>query len=165
VALGTLAAGQAHAVIVNVGGQDYDVTTFTGSYNANKSKFNLPSAGGLMPWWGSDTTSQAFAAAVGTAFGFPNPQGTGNSGLYFAWSFTPVQTSGFLFYNTFLPSTIINPALLFNLETAYSWAQVAPAPVPGPLHVLGACAAFGFSRKLRKRINSSKGDGSRAATL
>ena len=48
-------------MIVNVGGQDYDVTTFTGSYNANKSKFNLPSAGGLMPWWGSDTTSQAFA--------------------------------------------------------------------------------------------------------
>ena len=152
-------------MIVNVGGQDYDVTTFTGSYNANKSKFNLPSAGGLMPWWGSDTTSQAFPAAVGTAFGFPNPQGTGNSGLYFAWSFTPVQTSGFLFYNTFLPSTIINPALMFNLETAYSWAQVAPALVPGPLHVLGACAAFGFSRKLRKRINSSKGDGSRAATL
>jgi hypothetical protein len=28
--------------------------------------------------------------------------------------------------------------------------------VPGPLPVLGAAAAFGFSRKLRKRIKSSK---------
>ena len=38
------------------------------------------------------------------------------------------------------------------------WAQVAPASpaaVPGPLPLFGAAAAFGFSRKLRKRIKSS----------
>ena len=28
-----LTAGEAHAVVVNVGGQDYDVTTFTGTYD------------------------------------------------------------------------------------------------------------------------------------
>ena len=30
------------------------------------------------------------------------------------------------------------------------------APVPGPLPLLGVGAAFGFSRKLRKRIKTSK---------
>lgn len=29
-----------------------------------------------------------------------------------------------------------------------------PAPVPGPLPVFGACAAFGYSRKLRRRVKS-----------
>jgi hypothetical protein len=43
-------------------------------------------------------------------------------------------------------------------ETA--WTQATPltsstAPVPGPLPALGAAAAFGFSRKLRKRIRRS----------
>jgi hypothetical protein len=32
------------------------------------------------------------------------------------------------------------------------------ASVPGPLPILGAAAAFGFSRKLRKRIKSSKSE-------
>ena len=33
----------------------------------------------------------------------------------------------------------------------------SPANVPGPLPILGLAAAFGFSRKLRKRINLHKG--------
>ena len=33
----------------------------------------------------------------------------------------------------------------------------APSNVPGPLPVLGLAAAFGFSRKLRKRIKLHKG--------
>lgn len=49
-AAGALAAGQAQAVVVNVNSQDWNVTTFTGSYNANISKFALPSSGGVMPW-------------------------------------------------------------------------------------------------------------------
>ncbi len=34
-------------------------------------------------------------------------------------------------------------------------ADVSPASVPGPLPALGAAAAFGFSRELRKRIKGS----------
>ena len=33
----------------------------------------------------------------------------------------------------------------------------APSNVPGPLPILGLAAAFGFSRKLRKRIKLHKG--------
>jgi hypothetical protein len=45
--------------------------------------------------------------------------------------------------------------------TSYKWAVAtfvpAPsgAPVPGPLPLVGAAAAFGFSRRLRSRINKS----------
>jgi|LakMenEpi03Aug12_release.lakeMendotaPanAssembly.Ray.scaffolds.fasta_scaffold12677_6 hypothetical protein len=34
--------------------------------------------------------------------------------------------------------------------------SISPVPIPGPLPILGAAAAFGFSRKLRKRIKNSK---------
>ncbi len=37
----------------------------------------------------------------------------------------------------------------------YRAADVSPASVPGPLPALGAAAALGFSRKLRKRIKGS----------
>ncbi|MCT0208012.1 hypothetical protein [Synechococcus sp. CS-1332] len=36
----------------------------------------------------------------------------------------------------------------------------APSAVPGPLPVLGAAAAFGYSRKLRKRVKNSSKTGS-----
>jgi hypothetical protein len=45
-AMGVLTAGQAQAYIVNVGGLNYDVTTFTGSYNDHKSKFAQTPGGG-----------------------------------------------------------------------------------------------------------------------
>jgi len=38
----------------------------------------------------------------------------------------------------------------------YGVASVTENEVPGPLPILGVGAAFGYSRKLRKRIKSSK---------
>ncbi|MFM7269843.1 MAG: hypothetical protein ACKOZT_14895 [Cyanobium sp.] len=49
----------------------------------------------------------------------------------------------------------------------YTWAQAslctAPAAVPGPLPLFGAGAAFGFSRRLRKRIQAARPQPSAAA--
>lgn len=44
----------------------------------------------------------------------------------------------------------------------FTSASAPPSAVPGPLPVLGAAAAFGFSRKLRKRIKGSSSTGSTA---
>jgi hypothetical protein len=38
----SLSPGSAQAFVVTVGGLQYDVTTFTGSYDANTSNFALP---------------------------------------------------------------------------------------------------------------------------
>jgi hypothetical protein len=71
-AAGALTAGQAQAVVVTVNGQDWDVTTFTGSYDTDTSKFALPSLGGVMPWRGSSDLTNSFASAVSTSLGYPN---------------------------------------------------------------------------------------------
>jgi hypothetical protein len=54
----------------------------------------------------------------------------------------------------------------FTPNSTYVWlsAEKVP-PVPGPLPALGAAAAFGFSRKLRKRIKGSTKTGSGAYSL
>ena len=54
----------------------------------------------------------------------------------------------------------------FNISNGYIgndqvlyYAEATPlaAPAPGPLPLFGAAAAFGFSRKLRKRIKQAPG--------
>jgi hypothetical protein len=49
-----------------------------------------------------------------------------------------------------LPGSGIGADQLFVRDTA-----PPPAAAPGPLPIFGAAAAFGFSRKLRKRIKNS----------
>ena len=181
-AMGVLTAGQARALVVNVAGQDWDVTTFTGSYNDNTSKFVQPTApeGGAMPWWGDLSLATQFANAVGDSFLTPNsiptsPAGDTDYGPLFAYSVEHVKPSN--------PSIIQPPysiaaidfsnISIFNFSVAdqnsFTWAQATPltlssptpapgpltASVPGPLPALGGAAAFGFSRKLRKRIKRS----------
>jgi hypothetical protein len=67
-----LTAGEAQALTVTVGGQQWDVTTFTGSYNDNTGKFKTPNNGGVMPWWGQVTVAAAWADALGWALGDPS---------------------------------------------------------------------------------------------
>ena len=80
----SLTAGQARALVVTTySGLDYEVTTFTGSYNDNVSKFNTPTNGGLMPWWGNEDLASQFTGLVSTYFGTPN--NSGFAGPYFAF--------------------------------------------------------------------------------
>ena len=149
----SLSPGSAQAYVVTVNSVQYDVTTFTGSYNDNVSKFGVA----LMPWWGgSSTLANAFAAAVGAGMGYPN----GGNGPFFAWKQESGQVSteytyegngGSFPYGQYSASIPVG-------DTYPVWAQVAPAaaPVPAPLPLFGAAAAFGFSRKLRKRIQGSR---------
>lgn len=165
VALGGLAAGQAHALVVNVPGYGHwDITTFTGSYDDKKIKFaQLPSPG-VMPWWSSPTAALAFANAVrdqlppsGICYGC-NPITA--AGPYFGFgtdgpSDMPIELSYFQ-YPTLNPAT--GGAVSTSQPGSFSslWAQATPAATatPGPLPALGVAAAFGYSRKLRNRIKS-----------
>jgi hypothetical protein len=84
-AMGVLGVGQAQAVVVTVDGQQWNVTTFTGTYNDNASKFNTSANSGVMPWWGSLVVAGQFATAVGDKLGFPPGQAFG-TGPYFGAS-------------------------------------------------------------------------------
>ncbi len=137
----SLSPGSAQAVLVTVGGVQYDVTTFTGSYNANTSKFALPTNGGVMPWYGSQSRALEFADAVGDTFGSP---------LFYAWDYkdpNPVydRVQVALWFGSGSTGTG------FDEVSSYQYAQVASTPVPAPLPVLGSAAALGFCRRLRSR--------------
>ena len=167
--MGVLTTGQARAFVVNIGGQNYNVTTFTGSYNDNKSKFAQETSGGEMPWWGDSSLATQFSNALGYSLGAPNSietlsagsQTNINVGPYFAYNsivdkITFQLTDTAATYHPNPPSPLI---FSVDLNSSVTWAHVAPksgtSTVPGPVPAIGAFAAFGFSRKLRKRIKLS----------
>jgi hypothetical protein len=147
-------ADAAHAVPVVVNGTTYDVTTFTGSYNSNSSRFTTNE----MPWFGSQSLAQQFATAVGIQLGKPN---LGSGGPYFAFSIgtdpegRPQVSASYYEFGSIIPTvTGIGAGENFNGTYAFVSAP-APSAVPGPLPLFGAAAAFGMSRRLRRRIKLS----------
>ena len=158
-AMGVLTAGQAQAFVVTVGGQDWDVTTFTGNYNVNTSKFGLPPAPGVMPWWGSFSLAREFALATRENLGSP-PQTQGHNAPFFGYEQDVNVPNLTWVYSYFSGGPF--PINADPITDEPTWAQATlltppAAPVPGPLPALGVAAAFGFSRKLRKRIKINNG--------
>ncbi len=171
--------GSAQALVVNVSGKDWNVSTFPGSYYVNYSKFETIANGGVMPWWGNQSMAVAFTAAVDTALGLPWKTIVGDMGPLFAFSFNPgLRLEGITVTPPSISLAYLNPPLsngvscpdypvcVIGSNAAVHedgvWAQAtpvslppAPAPVPGPLTILGITAAFGFSRKLRNRIKGT----------
>jgi hypothetical protein len=169
--MGAVSAGQANAVVVNVPGYgSWDVTTFTGSYNDNESRFNV----GEMPWWGNESLASLFADAVGSSLGAPN----GLHATLRSWgpkfSFAACDATCDYLGQYSVELTSGSPVLTIGLEPKglesngigpLTWARATPHAVPGPLPLFGAAAAFGFSRKLRKRIKRNTNTGSGAYCL
>ena len=151
----SLSPGSAQAYVVTVGGVQYDVTTFTGSYSANTSKFALPPAPGVMPWWGSQSLASQFALAVAGGLGFPNNAPT--VGPFFGF----VNDGEAVIAQAFSPSLggsgLTGAGAGYGVTRTWAQATLYTAPAPGPLPLFGAAAAFGFSRKLRKRIKLAPG--------
>jgi hypothetical protein len=159
VVVGALGAGEAQALLVTVNNRLWDVSTFTGTYDTNISNFNTAANGGVMPWWNDGTLAGLFTLAVGGQLGY-QPTNS-NRGPYFAYNYTsPIISWTYVRANQ--GNSIVNGDG-GNGSTSHVWAQ-ATEIVPGPLPLFGAAAAFGFSRKLRKRINRSKADGGSITT-
>ena len=100
--LGVMISGLTQAanpdVVLNVGGQSYDITYVTGTYDANVALLSQ------QPWFGNATEAMAFATALSNAgtyvlgtpseAGYPPYFATGISGAPFINNFlAPVQTS------------------------------------------------------------------------
>jgi hypothetical protein len=154
--MGVLGAGQAQALVVTVDNQQWDVTTFEGTYNNNIPLLQS------QEWWDIQATAEKFASAVGNGLNFPNLLGT--AGPYFAFSegqFNLGLLGTVRWVNRsaaieILGTSTISPSFPVSRSTNLTWATATRA-VPGPLPILGVAAAFGFSRKLRKRIKLHKG--------
>lgn len=91
--LGSMTPGiwlPAKAILINLGGQEYNVSTFEDSYDNQTAKFNTEVNGGEMPWWEDQNLSEQFATAVGDQLGTPNNV-NGLYGPLFAFTYKPAQ--------------------------------------------------------------------------
>ncbi len=143
-ALPCLSPTPASAVVVNVGGHPYDVTVLNTAYANSTGMFQLPPAG-AMPWWGDDMLASEFAAEVYNSLG---AGWDANYGPVFAHGESLGQVLG-LTQSISNPLDQIDVTLTTNTTMTYA---IATTPVPGPLPLFGAAAAFGWSRRLRKRL-------------
>jgi hypothetical protein len=118
-----------------------------------------------MFWWGDQTKAWVAASAVGAAFGATYSLSSGQVGPFFAYNAFPFQGSTYWIAQHYqlsgpnqFPSTTTISGSGSTFPQTFTWATSSIRPVasvPGPLPVLGVAAAFGFSRKLRKRIKNS----------
>jgi len=110
--------------------------TLTGGYTFATAQANITGNNGT---FFTSTTSSGLATAASSTGGAGSTVGfnTGLTEQFFSQSFT-AEPSGALVAN--------------SLGTIYSIIPGEVSETPGPLPILGAGAAFGFSRRLRHRI-------------
>jgi hypothetical protein len=148
-ALPLLTAEPASAVLVTVGGTDYDVTISTTSYNASSGDFKLPPAG-QMPWWGDEALASDFALEVFSQLG---PGWDPDYAPVFPHGTTVSQVLGIAQSLTDINDQIdVTPAM--SSTVSYAIATGQSVPVPGPLPLFGAAAFYGWSCQLRQRIRT-----------
>jgi hypothetical protein len=160
----SLSPGSAQAFVVTVGGVQYDVTTFTGSYSNSGSKFQTPSNNGVMPWWGSATLADEFFRAVGTNLGLGVNAG---ANTIYGYNAAPAFAYGNYGDGSVQTKILFTDYVNYTYGTVgygdisstqvFVYAQATAVPTPAPLPLFGAAAAFGYSRQLRKRIKSTPG--------
>lgn len=144
----------ARAVVIQVDGVDWTISatevragtgvdTFRSTYITSQ------------PWNGSVATASRFAEALGGRLSFPNE----NSAVspFFAYAaLTDPQDPGLATYRAAgaLASGGIYDAFQPASTDTYTYATATRANtgVPGPLPLLGGMAAFGWSRRMRRRV-------------
>jgi hypothetical protein len=150
----------AQAVTIKVSGIDYEVSFTSTSYNANPDLFGAAPPGS-MPWWGNVGLASAFAAEVFDQLGENVYQAS--YGPVFAYAFNPAGSGEVygLTQNTLDIDDQLNldstAPLAASVSHPYATAKDATAkantPVPAPMPLFGAAAAFGWARRLRSNRN------------
>jgi hypothetical protein len=124
-----------------------------GTYSLNYT-ITAPTAKLLSTFTNNSTTSDGTAANTWTVVSQTAPQQTGTStmtggnGVLATSTLTPN-----LFSETFIGTLKVTAGDVQSVNFRVNTSNTPP--VPGPLPVLGAAAAFGFSRKVRNRIKAA----------
>lgn len=148
-----LTCRQADAITLQVNGVEYDVEIFTGSYNDNSAFFATPANGGRMPWWENTILAGDFAFALADGL---SPSPLPATGPLFATSYDGTSVAATSFDLSTLGTTdVINEGILYSPASSQSYALLAspPVPIPAPLPIFGAAAAFATTRRLRRKLS------------
>jgi hypothetical protein len=140
-------ASPARAIVFNVGGTNYDITTVT------DTGANLSSQLQSTPWWGTGASNTInFVNAVGSTFGFPNTGGGGTVRTpYFAYQFQSI-----FFDNIFITQGSGLGSVVQNPNTVATYAIITPVPFETggatiPIAV-SSLIALGALRKAKQTI-------------
>lgn len=139
----------AAAAVFTVNGQSYDIFAIPMTYDNDSGAFKTPLFGGTMPWWGDPILAAQFAEEVFNNLVVESEPGYGPIFAY-ELDVTLTQVLGSV---ADLSAVGASEYRSYGKSTAWTFA-VAAAPVPGPLPLFGAAAAFGWSRRLRRRSAS-----------
>jgi hypothetical protein len=150
----------AQAVTVNLSGTNYEVFFTTTSYNTNPDLFGAAPPG-QMPWWGNINLASSFAAEVYDRLG-ENVYQT-SYGPMFAYGYSSAG-SGEVYGRAQNTQDIddqldLGSATPLAASSTYSYAYAnatTPVDVPAPMPLFGAAAAFGWSRRLRRRLRGNQ---------
>ncbi|MFM8278694.1 MAG: hypothetical protein ACKN89_17210 [Cyanobium sp.] len=145
----------AQAVVVNVGGTSYDITVQATAYASNSTLFDQP-PNGRMPWWAdvSGASAAAFALEVYDQLGGgPTP----GYGPLFAYTASAGSVNAIL-QNLSDPLSQLDDTYLDTLNLSYAIATPlsTPSAVPAPLPLAACGAALTWSRRLRRRLHSTR---------
>lgn len=150
---------------VTIDGTDYAIEFFYGTLTELLGQSYAPPSQSF-PWYNNATSAEGFANAL---YGVE-----GSSTLQLLEDFSDVSGEivlGPLFYtgdsafsayhynppNSTSSSYLCDTGSAINCEAqGISWAYVPPTSTPAPLPLLGATAAFSYSRKLRRRLIAQK---------
>lgn len=138
----------AQALTVTVDSQTYNITvTEPIKYTENVSLLQS------QPWWENFNLSDKLAKAVFEKLDTPNSTNNGATGPLFAFTASggAFASVDFNAYISKFGGTVTTNSVAPDSLRVFAIQETAP-PVPGPLPLFGAAAAFGMSRRLRQRI-------------
>ena len=144
-----LASTPASAVVVQVNGNDYDLTTYNNSNLAIPSLFDLPANGGKMPWWGDSDLAATFAQQAFNSLGEGSVPG---SGPLFAFELNGDPFFDVTSWKQDLLNASIQTQEFTPQSTLATYAILSPVPTPAPLPLFGIASAFHAARRLRRRL-------------
>ena len=136
----------------------------TSGWTSATSTFNYTvaraSGTNVFDQWGASGSSSiigsGFSSTVTATNSSPSPNPNGAINAFSTAGSPSTFTSNTIssaFTNTFQVTT--NAFTQFDNSMTQQASTAPPSSVPGPLPILGAGAAFGFSRKLRSRIKAA----------
>jgi hypothetical protein len=134
---------------VTTGQADATFTLQSGSNpipDSASARFDLSgSAKGESSWQSLGTPIAQYIGSTGTV---------DSTGYFAAWSINPSGT-GLIGGPSGTPQPSAEITGQIKVEYRYTYDLIPSTETPGPLPLLGAGAAFGFSRRLRKRISAT----------
>ncbi len=144
----TISSVEAYLGMSSAATVTYQVRQGSGNWNGDVIATGNVTVGTTPGWYGLTGLNQAVTADTYTLFLLP--QYGANGRAYVPATSGPDALSAGWTFNT-------QGGTLYGGSSAYGIRIGGePTPVPAPLPILGAVAAFGWSRKLRRRIRESQ---------